>query len=130
MPIETKALNKLKILFKSIPEIKIVYLFGSQATGKTHKNSDFDFAVYLDPKKTKKSFDILITLSGKISYLLKKESVDVLILNTTHNLILKNSVITQGIVLYEIPGFRLNFEISTIGEYRDFRILEGQYYKD
>lgn len=37
-------------LFENYPEIKLVYLFGSQAEGKTGPMSDYDFAIYFDEK--------------------------------------------------------------------------------
>ena len=122
--------SRLKKFFKSRPEIKVVYLFGSQATGQASALSDFDFAVYLDPKFKDNAFDMLIELSGRIPLLIGTDRVDVVIINSIDNLILKNSIISQGIVLYEVPGYRLDLEISIAGEYRDFRILERQYYPD
>lgn len=38
--------NKICAVFKIHPEIKSVYLFGSRATGKVVKNSDYDFSLF------------------------------------------------------------------------------------
>jgi len=40
-------LNKLIAIFKGYSEVKLVYLFGSRASGKTGPLSDYDFAIYI-----------------------------------------------------------------------------------
>ena len=48
-------LNKKYLpVFKSIPEVKLAYFFGSRATGDDGPASDYDFAVYLDEHDAKK----------------------------------------------------------------------------
>ncbi|AFZ00740.1 type VII toxin-antitoxin system MntA family adenylyltransferase antitoxin [Calothrix sp. PCC 6303] len=48
----TPTIEKLKQLAQQIPEkipyLKMLVLFGSRATGETHVNSDWDFAVLID----------------------------------------------------------------------------------
>ncbi len=123
-------LKKLRSLFKKYRAIRIVYLFGSRATGTAGKGSDYDFAVYVNPKTIKHSFDLLLNLMGQIPLILKTDRVDVVILNNLENLILKNNIVTQGQVIYETTKRRFDIELAIIGEYRDFRIMERQYYKD
>lgn len=122
---------KLQTLFKKYRAIKIVYLFGSKATGKAGPASDYDFAVYVDPKKIDDSFDILLTMMGQIPLILKTDRVDVVIINRLDSIFLKHNIVQEGIVIYEIPKInRIDVELAIIGEYRDFRIMESQYYKD
>ncbi len=69
---------------------------------------------------------------GHIPVILKTDKVDVVILNQLKsNIILKNNIIQEGVLIYESPGVkRIDIELAIIGEYRDFRIMESQYYKD
>ncbi len=122
--------TKLNALFQKYKAIKLVYLFGSRATGKSGKNSDYDFAVYIDPKKRDAAFDLLLTLMGQIPVILNTDKVDVVILNHLDSIILKYNIVRDGVVIYEVSKVRLDVELAIIGEYRDFRILESQYYKD
>lgn len=122
--------KSLSTLFKRFPEIQLVYLFGSRARGDAVQASDHDFAIYVDPKKKKRAFDILLELSAKIGSILKSDNYDVVIINLTNNIIMKNNIVNQGVVIYEKPGVRLDLELAIVGEYRDFRILERQYFPD
>jgi hypothetical protein len=124
------SVKNLKPFFRKYPLIKVAYLFGSQARGDAGPGSDIDIAVYLDTGDKKKATDILLELSGKLPLILNADKVDVVVLNLADNCILKNNIVTQGKVIYEVPKYRLDLETRIVGEYRDFRILEGQYYKD
>ena len=130
LKLSARKLSTLRALFKGISSIKIVYLFGSMARRDNGPMSDFDFAVYLDSKKSSQFFDVLLTLMAKIPLLLGTDKVDVVIINAIDNLILKHNIIMEGEVLYEVPGYRINAELAILGEYRDFRILERQYYPE
>ena len=55
-------LKNLTSIFKSYPEIKLVYFFGSRAKGLEGPMSDYDFAVYFDEKNKKKMFDAKFVL--------------------------------------------------------------------
>jgi predicted nucleotidyltransferase len=123
-------LAKLRSLFRKHRAIQLVYLFGSRATGKSGPGSDYDFAVYVNPLKLTDSFDLLLSLMGQIPLILKTDKVDVVVLNDLDSILLKHNIVQDGEVLYEIPNVRLTVELAIIGEYRDFRIMEQQYYKD
>ena len=53
-------IQQLNDIFKSFPEIKLVYFFGSKAAGDGGILSDYDFAFYLDidKKDQKKTYEI------------------------------------------------------------------------
>ena len=123
-------LTKLRSLFRKYKSIQLVYLFGSRATGKSGPASDYDFAVYVNPKNQGESFDLLLTLMVQIPLILGTDKVDVVILNQLDSILLKHNIVQEGQVLFEIPSIRLTLELAIIGEYRDFRIMEQQYYKD
>lgn len=42
------SIKSLENIFKLSPQVKLVYFFGSKATGKSGPLSDYDFAIFLD----------------------------------------------------------------------------------
>lgn len=116
---EVKKLNKI---FKQYPSLKLVYLFGSQVSGKTGPLSDYDFAFYIDDEKVNAHYTAL-EIEGKISTLLATEKVDSVILNYTDAPELKYSIIKSGKVIYEIEPYKLLIEPKILNEYFDFRFL-------
>lgn len=120
-------LNKLKKIFKLYPEIKLVYLFGSQAKGKIGPLSDYDFAVYLEEKDAKKMFEIKLKLMNKLSRLLKTDKVDVTILNTVESPELKYNIIKGGKLIFEKEPYKIILEPKILSEYFDFKSLLSKY---
>ncbi len=60
-------LENLKKVFCQYPEIRAVYLFGSRASGRVHRESDLDLAVLHDGEGLPaKKPDILAQLSVTI----------------------------------------------------------------
>lgn len=117
---EKKIIEKLINKFKLYSEIKLVYLFGSRATGKTGPLSDYDFAVYLDEKDAKKRFYLRCELVGEISKILKTNDVDVCILNDIKSPSLKYSIVKEGKILLEKEPFKVLLEPRMLNEYFDF----------
>lgn len=116
-----KDLKNLEMIFKTYPEIKLVYFFGSRAKGLEGPMSDYDFAVYLDEKDKKKIFDIKFVLMDKISRLFKTDKVDVVVLNLTEAPELKYDIIKNGKLIYEKEPFRVIVEPRILSEYFDFQ---------
>ena len=48
-------LSFLKTIFTQFPEIQAVYLFGSTISGRIHKESDLDLAIYPGTKDLKEN---------------------------------------------------------------------------
>jgi len=112
---------KLREIFKSHPEVRLVYLFGSQATEKTGPLSDHDFAVFLDDKiSNQQMFDIKFMLQDKLSRELKTDKIDIVILNLTQGPELKYNIIKNGKLIYEIEPYRLILEPRILNSYFDF----------
>lgn len=61
-----------------------VYVFGSHAEGRAHRESDVDVAVLVDrtsyPTRADR-FDLRLSLVGQLSHVLARTDVDVVILN-------------------------------------------------
>ncbi len=117
---EKETLKKLRKIFRQYPDLKLVYLFGSQASGKTGPLSDYDFAFYIDEDK-KEAYYTSISLAGKITEILSTDNIDTVILNHTDAPELKYLIIKQGRVIYEVEPYKLLIEPRILNEYFDFR---------
>jgi predicted nucleotidyltransferase len=120
---EEDELEQIKSIFKPYPSIKLVYFFGSMANEKGGPLSDFDFALYLDEKDTKKIFDLKFELQDKIGLILKTDKIDIVILNITESPELKYNIIKDGKLIYEVEPFKVLMEPKILNEYFDFRDL-------
>jgi predicted nucleotidyltransferase len=114
--------KKLLPIFKKYKEIKLVYLFGSQATGKAGPLSDYDFAIYLDEKDKKKIFNIKLELLASISQALQTDKVDIVVLNAVDAPELKYNIIKEGKLIFERESFKLVVEPRILNEYFDFKM--------
>lgn len=125
---EEEIIAVVKGVIQIHPEIKLAYLFGSQATGRTGAMSDFDFAFYADEKDTRRLFDLKFTLSDKISRALKTDKVDIIILNLTGSPELKYNIIKDGKLFYCEEPFKVLIEPKILNEYFDFHDLLARYH--
>ncbi len=119
--------EKLNRVFHIYPQIKLVYLFGSQARGEGGPLSDYDFAIYLDEKDPKKMFDTKLELMGKLSGILGTDNVDIAILNLSEMPEFRFNVIMEGQLIYEEEPFRVIVEPKILNEYFDFKSILSRY---
>src|SRR3990172_6292102 len=119
--------ERLKSVFRSYPQIKLVYLFGSQAKGDTGPLSDYDFAIYFDDKDPKKMFNIKLELLDQLSRILMADKIDIIILNLSKMPEFKFNVIKEGKLIYEEEQFRVMVEPKILNEYFDFKLLLSKY---
>jgi len=118
-----ESIKNLNSLFLKYPQVKLVYLFGSQASQKTGPLSDYDFAFYLEEKDKKKLFDLKLDLISSLSRILKTDNIDVVILNEVESPELKYNIIKEGKLIYEIEPYRLLVEPRILNDYFDFHYL-------
>lgn len=119
-----KAIEKI---CKEHPEIKLVYLFGSQARKKTGPLSDFDFAFYLEESNSNKRFETKLDLYGKIGKTLNTDKIDIVILNDIQTPELKYNIIKEGKLLYEEEPYKLLVEPRILNDYFDFHHTLKKY---
>ncbi len=110
---------------EKIPYLKMLVLFGSQATGKTHPKSDWDFAVLYDETLKEdylkgdawKELEIPLIL-GDI-FKINSDRIDVVNLNHCSPLV-GYQVAKNGQLIYE----------SSLGQFLKFRIQAWKKYAD
>lgn len=120
-------INIDKDIFKK-HNVKLAYLFGSQAKGNACKESDFDIAVLFkkppsDPLALRETMDLSSDLN---KFFLNK--IDVVSLHTAP-LLLKYEVVAHNRVLHcENEKGRIDFEVAVTKEYIDEQYVRDIYY--
>lgn len=114
-------LNNVKKVFENNEDVFLAYIFGSRATNEANLSSDYDFAVYLNPKDKNKISNTKLDLLAKITSTLKTDNVDLLVLNTSEKVELNYEVITKGKLLKEVEPYKLIIEPNILNEYFDFK---------
>ena len=122
-------------IFKKYPDIQAVYLFGSNATGRVHQDSDLDLAVVPRSAQARNhKLDILTDLAR-----LGFDNVDLVFLDTD-DIVLRYEAIKHNHLIYQTEDFSRGTLYSTVvRQYLDFlpflkvqrdaykrRILHGQ----
>ncbi len=119
-------INKIKRLLKAIFEkdgrILFAYLFGSIVKGDVAHLSDIDVAVYLSGIDDDSLFDAKLSLHGEICRALKRNDVDLLVLNRAANKILLEDIIRTGMTIYDRDvDARVDFEVKVLHQAIDFK---------
>ena len=94
-------IEKFKPAIKELAEkyqLSLVVLFGSQVTGKTHSESDFDIAYYANRKV---DFNDKIMINTMLTGILENINVQLVDIKTASPLLLKK-IVNQAVVLYEV----------------------------
>ncbi|MBI4653259.1 nucleotidyltransferase domain-containing protein [Candidatus Kuenenbacteria bacterium] len=119
--------QKLNKIFKK-NQIVLVYLFGSEIKGTSHKESDIDIGVLFGKKVISEDYLKLEgMLIGVFSEIFPKKEINIVNLNQSSPL-LKQTVILEGKALYirsEIE--RILFQIQTLHQYEDYLHLDNIY---
>lgn len=118
-------LQRISSLFQSYPEIKLAYLFGSQAKGKVGKLSDYDFAIYLkEPISPVRKFQIIGGLTADLMQSLQTNDIDLVAINSVHNLSLVYDIIATGVLLYQEEPYKPLVETQYLSQYLDFQVFQ------
>ncbi len=118
-----KELRELNKIFDNYQDLKLVYLFGSRATGKANEASDYDFAIFLDSRDAKKNYNIKFALMDELGRFYKTDKIDVIILDTLDKPELKYNIIQEGILILEKEPFKVIVEPRILNEYFDFHAM-------
>jgi len=111
--------KELTEYFSSKDSVILAYLFGSTVRGDAGRLSDVDIGVMLDEKLSKKDhFDMELKLMGEIAILIRKNKIDLIILNEAP-LLLAYNIIKSGINLKSDETQRVKFETKILSMYLD-----------
>lgn len=106
--------NKLVQTVKNLaPDVRLIYLFGSQADGSSTPSSDIDIAMLLEKKMNPVArFDLEQTLAIELN-----QDVDLVDLLTAST-VLQNQVITHGSLLFGSENEQTKFEMQVMSMYQ------------
>jgi predicted nucleotidyltransferase len=111
--------KELTEYFSGKDGIILAYLFGSTVRGDTGRLSDIDIGVLLDERLSKKDrFDLELKLISEIATLIKKNKIDLIVLNEAP-LLLAYNVIKDRIILKSIETESVKFETKILSMYMD-----------
>ena len=114
-------------------EVRVVYLFGSQARGTVANSSDIDIGVLLNEDFVKESvYGYRADLTAELISLLRTDKVDLVVLNHAPPL-LSHRVLRDGIVLHcKDESERIAFEVKMLNRFLDtapLRERQNEYLK-
>lgn len=108
--------------------LRLVLLFGSQATGAAGEGSDIDIAVLVKPSvRVDLGYDL--SLQSAFVKILQTDRLDLVYLHKVTPL-LRHRVVCQAVVLYDEDGFYARYASYVIryyGDTRKFRALEREF---
>ena len=102
-------------------DIRLVFLFGSIATGHHTETSDIDLAILF---QTEPDFYFLDDIKNALSGFIKKE-VDIVVLNDASPII-KMQALKKGIPLIRRDKVYEEFFTRTVEEYADLKIVRKE----
>lgn len=118
--IDKEKMKKLREYFSTQP-VDVVYLFGSQATGKATKLSDYDIGVLFKTEiDQSKRFDLRLEMISKVCGILKVERVDVVDLIQTPIPLRYSAISPRKEIFTADNSKRALFEAETLSKYFDY----------
>ncbi|MEA1921702.1 MAG: nucleotidyltransferase domain-containing protein [Pseudomonadota bacterium] len=105
-------------------ELVVVYLFGSKADGTETSSSDIDIALLLRDRDKKNTATLQLHMYADLCRALGRNDVDLVVLNLSGNLILKDQITRHGVVLYSTDDTndeKTDFELKVMHRCTDFK---------
>lgn len=122
MDFEQLKIDLFAVFSKYQHTIITAYLFGSTAKGMTSSTSDIDIALLLNSNDKTSGAALKYSLYADLCRTLKRNDIDLLLLNTSGNLILNDEIIRHGKVLYSTDDeAREAFELNVLHRSMDFK---------
>lgn len=96
-----------------MPDLRLLYLFGSYATNQQHQISDIDIAILL-PKKISPiaRWEMQQKITEKLN--IEVDLIDLLFAST----VMQKEIISKGLCLFDINGERNKFEMQVMSMYQ------------
>lgn len=115
--------NVLSSVFEHYQDkVIFAYIFGSMVQETPYPAKDIDIAVFFQQGSLESYIDSRLSLYADICRALKTNDVDLVILNTTTNLMLMEEIVRNGDILYDKrPDLRMDFELKILHQVIDFR---------
>ena len=110
-----------KTIEKHSRNVLFAYLFGSHARGVEVESGDIDMAVFLNDPAVDFVFDVKIDLYLDLTRALKRNDIDLVMMNRCKNLMLLYGIISDGYVIFDgDPATRVDYEQRLLHQAIDF----------
>ena len=107
------------------PKVKLAYVLGSAAAGRTGSESDFDLAIVVDDKANVQYERIY----GLVHHINFPKNLDLSIVDKNSSPLFLFQIISTGSCVYQkYPEFRISFEAFVSRNYYDSAHLRKIYY--
>jgi predicted nucleotidyltransferase len=107
----------VKLVKNHFPDVKVVYLFGSSASGQAHADSDIDIAILPTTKLSPISrWEIQQLMADQLDR--DVDLVDLLSAST----VMQKEIISKGICLYSINSELEKFEMQVMSMYQHLNV--------
>lgn len=126
MDLDSGKLEALQKIFRKMPQVSVVYLYGSRMKGYAAKASDLDIAVVVDNIEGINYGDLILQVNQVFPEL--ETDVRIITYNTMPTFLFQ--VIRDGKVIYQkSEAERVRFETKSLREYYDGQRLRDIYDK-
>jgi predicted nucleotidyltransferase len=121
------SVDKIAYILEGDTDVRLAYLFGSQATRLTHPRSDIDIAVYLKDGNRRLCLQKEEELAKELVISLGTDKIDLVILNVA-GVELEHKVITTGTLLFSRDeAERIEYEEGVLLRYLDIKPYLDEY---
>jgi len=103
----------ISVCRQHIPDIKLLYLFGSHASNQAREHSDIDLAILL-PKKISTVARWELQHKLALEFNVDVDLIDLLSAST----VMQNQIINNGICLYDESHYKNTFEMQVMSMYQ------------
>ena len=131
---ETK-LKQLTSYFENRDDIVMAFVFGSQAKGRAHSDSDWDIAVYFTPEVERveweeqgREYPEEDKVWGDCIDILKTDNVDLVVLNRAPATIADSAIRGTPLVIKD-QRLWLRFMLTITGQAEDYRQFVHEFYE-
>lgn len=124
-----EAINESVEMISKELSISFILLIGSHAKEEQGPMSDIDIAIYVDPEKhVRNSLTSSLKLGVYLEKKLKREDIDIVVLNDALPTMKFNSINANIILYMQDEGVYEDFFVRSLSEYYDYsEFLEFQY---
>ncbi len=126
-PLDSSIGDRLAEALREMPDVRLAYLFGSRARGRSRADSDIDVGVLLDDEAAREERGAVVRrLAGRLGRVVSSALLDVVVLNDAPAL-LRHRVLRDGVLLFaRSPEDRVRFAVKAIRDYQDGQVRREQ----
>lgn len=124
MKLKLQSLEKLQNIFKNLPLVVAVYLYGSRVGGYAAKSSDLDIAVIVDDIESVNYDDLF----SPISQIIKHVELDLRVASLKSDPIYLFEAIKGQCIYRRSDRDKINFEVKVLKNFYDSQHIRDIYY--